>query len=270
MTSDVPIPTVDELNVRVDVCSATSATRDHGVGDQWHGLFALFHCTVRCDHEGKRYLGLVEERRRRWDGIEGRALVTVIGVGVRRRGDARIGWQPNLWRGTSQLARVGWGSQEIRGVEWQWFLAHAHLTKLIRQLVDRCRWGIIHRLLSESGSIDVLGLLWGRVWCLLLTGKILLGCEARGEELSSWRWLLLYSDRTVGGVRECVARAVIGLSLTSSVLATLRVGRGRGDRGSVCIHGGGWGLSWRFPLRSSGRSLCSRSGSILGAGGCQW
>ena len=53
---DAPISTVDELDVGVNVSSATSATRDHRVRHQWHGLFTLSYCAVRSDHETKRYL----------------------------------------------------------------------------------------------------------------------------------------------------------------------------------------------------------------------
>lgn len=53
---DAPVATVNKLNIWVNVCSAASATRDDGVGDQRDGLFPLFHSTVRRDDEAQRYL----------------------------------------------------------------------------------------------------------------------------------------------------------------------------------------------------------------------
>lgn len=88
------------------------------------------------------------------------------------------------------------------------------------------------------------------IWWLLLSGETLLGCEAGGEKLGARRWLLLDTNSSVGGVGEGVARAIVGLGLAGSVLATLgvRVDRGRGGRGSACIYGRSWDLSGRFPL----------------------
>lgn len=97
---DAPVSTINELNVWVDISSATSATGDHSVCHQWDRLFAFFDSTVRCDHKRKWYLRLVEKRRRCRDSIQSRPLVAVIRVRVRGRSDARIGRQPNFWRRT--------------------------------------------------------------------------------------------------------------------------------------------------------------------------
>ena len=187
----------------------------------------------------------------------------MLGVCVGRGSDARVGGQPDLWRWTSELARVWRGRQEVGGVELEGFLAHAHLTELIGQLVDRCRWGIVNRFLTESGGIDVLGFLRRRrvIWWRLLSGEALLCCETGGKELSTRRWLLLNTGSTIGGLLKGVAGAVVSLCLTGSVLATLGVGmaRWRRRRGSVRVYGRGWDLRGRLPLGSSSGSLCPRS-----------
>lgn len=57
----IPVPTVDELHVGVDVGSAASASGNDGVCHNRDRFITLFERAMGGDHEAERYFGLVEQ-----------------------------------------------------------------------------------------------------------------------------------------------------------------------------------------------------------------
>ena len=65
------VPIVNELNERVNVCSASPTPRNDRISDKRDLFFALFHGAVGGDHESKREFCFVEERMGGRDGVDG-------------------------------------------------------------------------------------------------------------------------------------------------------------------------------------------------------
>jgi hypothetical protein len=58
----LPITAIYKLDVRVDISSAPSATRDDGVRDHGDWLLSIVQRPIRCDDQPQRDLRLVQKR----------------------------------------------------------------------------------------------------------------------------------------------------------------------------------------------------------------
>jgi hypothetical protein len=81
---------IQEGDIRVDVRSATSATRDDLVLHNRNGILIIVERAVGLDDERKRQLGLLEEGMCCGNSVEGRPEISRGTVGIRGRSDARL------------------------------------------------------------------------------------------------------------------------------------------------------------------------------------
>jgi hypothetical protein len=70
-----PIAVVDELDIRIYVCPASSASRNDRVSHNRNWLLALLDGSVGGDHEAQWNLRLIQQRRRGRNGVHGAPLV---------------------------------------------------------------------------------------------------------------------------------------------------------------------------------------------------
>lgn len=61
LTGDLPIATINKLNIRVYVCSTPSAPRNDGIRHHGDLVLALLHRAVRVQDEAKGNFRLVEK-----------------------------------------------------------------------------------------------------------------------------------------------------------------------------------------------------------------
>ena len=112
-----PGATLDERDVRVDIASATTASRNDGIADDGHRFVSRFEGAVWGENERERKLGFVEQGSGRGYGIDGASLVRGVCLGRRVWGDACAGRKKNGRRGRIDVADVGLHADEVDGVE---------------------------------------------------------------------------------------------------------------------------------------------------------
>lgn len=78
---------IQERDVRVDIGTATAASRDYLILDNRDIIVVVVERAVGLDNQGERKLRLLQDGVGAWDGVEGRTDVSRGGVGVRRRGN---------------------------------------------------------------------------------------------------------------------------------------------------------------------------------------
>lgn len=59
---NLPVSTINKLNIRVDVSPATPTTSDYSVCDHWYRVISIFKSTMGRDDETEGDFTLVEQR----------------------------------------------------------------------------------------------------------------------------------------------------------------------------------------------------------------
>jgi hypothetical protein len=190
-----------------------------------------------------------------------------------RVGQTCTGREPNLRRRQLKVTRVRRGGKQVHSLKLEWFLAiDTHLAELVRKLANTTGSVASCGGLAITGRIYVvrLSLLWAVVrssscllWLLLLLllllRELVLCDEPGSKELSATQSRRLRREATICGGHGSVSASVVGLRLTSGILATFRGLRG------LCWWNSGGGSGWlrygtcprMFPLGTTSRSLCN-------------
>ena len=159
--NNVPVSTIDELDVGINVSPAASAPCNDRVSDNRHRIVALLQRAIRRNHKSKWNPRLIQKRIRRRYSIECTPLIRRVRIRERGWRDARVGREDNVRRRTAQLKWIRWSRQQVRVEQPKTLLSpHIHLSKLVRQrsyahLRLRLR-RLVYRTLSKSGRIDIL------------------------------------------------------------------------------------------------------------------
>lgn len=75
-----PITSIYELNVRVDISSATSATRDNGVRNDRYRLITLLDGPIGSENEAQGDVCFLQQRVGSRDGIKRASLIRVVRI----------------------------------------------------------------------------------------------------------------------------------------------------------------------------------------------
>lgn len=236
-----PIPTINKLDIRIDIRPAPPAPRNNRVRHKRdlvvrahlsslhlalplplprRALLALLalpttlrlgvlhtaalHTPIRRDHERKRDLALREQARRGRNRVERRALVARVRVRIRVVRDARVVRQPDFgWR-AGELARLGGRREQVCRDELVGPLSReAERAHLVAERIDAC---------GRSRGVVGLGAWDGLAIAAWLTVKNFMRKRESGkkQQLLTVRTVRLRFTRQAGGEELATRLGLLG------------------------------------------------------------